>query len=357
MSISLPEALYSAPRAPAWRTILTITAAVLVVLSGWQLFGLPGTLVKKYSPPYDMPWYGWGLRGVFIKPDGNWVIHRTGYADRMSKYELTADGKLQRFEDTGGIFTEKDVSGTYHGGSKIMDSRNYVQVLFHRPYIDWLRSLREPETDDDEFYIEKADEYIGANEGYITVRTFGVIADEKHRVLAGHHFFPVFDSWGYVDPHLWLTSDRVRYLHRLYASDRDGEVRVTAEQTVALKLKEEAQRGCTVGFDPFRDQVFLVTASGQRYWFNPQSLASAGQDQLPGCWLPEHAEIGNLRPGYNFDLGVPLTHAGYERLMRVLMIVFLLSLVWRAIQWRMAWKYTLAATTAGSSSDAKSSNT
>jgi len=313
-----------------------------------------------------MPWVGTTLSTVFISQDGAWEINRNGYADRMSRYVISPTGRLTRFADTSGSYLDKDVSGVEHGGSKMMKSRNYVDVKLRpmSPYIAWRKALRATEdypdaisADGNTSFTESADRFIAGYNDYVLVCTFGVPPYELHEVLQGHHYFPVFDSWAYIDPYLWITTDRVSHLSRIYVSDREGEMRVAEDVSVPIDLGVPIERDCTVGIDPLNHQLFIVLATGDRFWFDPDTLGRLDRDMLPGCWAPEYASLGNMRPGYNFDLGWPLTQRGYERLMRVLMLVFLLSLLYLAVQWRQAWRYIAGATTVDSSLNDRSSNT
>src|SRR5688500_9871775 len=71
--------------------------ALLAVASGWLLFGLPGAPLHLLRLPEDMPGFGFGLNDIFIDEDGSWIIKRTFYADRMSRYELDPLGNLTKF--------------------------------------------------------------------------------------------------------------------------------------------------------------------------------------------------------------------------------------------------------------------
>ena len=123
MHINLPAGYLESAKGkkPAWR-LNVFFGLILALLCGWQLLGqqadLPGTLLKKYDPPADMPWQGLGLGHVFVEPDGTWTIRRKGYADRMDNYVIDPEGGLTKTEDAEVYFDGEDVSGAPHGGRR-----------------------------------------------------------------------------------------------------------------------------------------------------------------------------------------------------------------------------------------------
>jgi hypothetical protein len=362
MSLRLPRAMYQpsagAPPRAQWLTALCLAA---ILLTGWQFAELPDAPVRKYDPPVDMPWFGFGLMGVFVEADGKWVIHRTGYADRMKKYEITPDGSLLRSEETGVYDYNRDVSGG-KGRGAMMPGGSVLNVKPSRDYYGWLQHIRAGGRDAVTF----------AQPGQAPLPTFGVPRSRDTQlpyvvlrvfksdkvqlwgVLAGYHYYPVYDSVGYVAPHLWITTDRLRYLHLVYLTDAHGPVEVREERSLALDPGEPVTHDTSMGLDRHRGLVYVVLPNGERLWFKPATLEPAGRDQLPGVWAPEYASIGNYGQTYSFERGLPLTEGQYLLLMRSMVVALLASLLYLALHWRYAWKYIVEATTADSSLSGKS---
>jgi hypothetical protein len=96
-----------------------------------------------------------------------------------------------------------------------------------------------------------------------------------------------------------------------------------------------------------------VLATGDRFWFDPETLELRDRDKLPGMWQREHAQLalpGAQRgdfPQYVLS-GAPLSRPAWERLMAALVLAFLGSLLWLLVEWRTAWRYTSEQTTAAS---------
>lgn len=362
MSLRLPRALYvpgaAAPRRAQWLTTLCLLA---ILVTGWQFAGLPTAPVRKYDPPVDMPWFGFGLMGVFVEADGKWVIHRTGYADRMKRYEILPDGSLRRARETGVYDYNRDVSGG-KGRGAMMPGGSVLNVKPSRDYFSWLQHVRAggrkavtfAEPSQAPLPSFGAPRSRASRQPYVVLRVFKSDKVQLWGVLAGYHYYPVYDSVGYVAPYLWITTDRLRYLHLIYLTDEHGPVEVREERTLALNLGEQVTHDTSLGLDRHRGLVYLLLPSGKRLWFKPATLEPAGRDQLPGVWAPEFASIGNYGQAYSVDKGLPLTEGQYLLLMRGMVVALLASLLYLALHWRYAWKYIVEATIEDISSSSKS---
>ena len=363
MSIQLPERYYRPERGRAARRPHYVWLAILLtVASGWLLFSLPGTPVRRYIPPADMPWYGFGYVGVFIERNGTWVIQRSGYADRMGRYNITPAGELSRQRETG-TYSGEDASGSGARGSK-MPGGSVLNVKPSPQFYEWLRNYRfrgvqldtsgpvlsypVPSYTDDNYRVNK--------QPFTIVRVYRDDVAHEFAVLVGYHHYAVYDAACFVSPYVFMTSNQLQYIHRLYVDDTKGIV-VREELTRLLPEIIHTGHDAVIARDPKSGMMALLVTSGDRYWINPRSLEVVKHDKLPGQWNQEYAAIFNGHEPYNFDLGYPLTERGYKLLMRSTVIVFLASLLWLASLWSKAWRFTAAATIADSSSSKPSSNT
>lgn len=379
MKLRLPES-YLRPVADRHRErrFAMLLAWLGVCVAAWQLLGLPGALVKRYIPPADMPWYGFGLAGVFVEQDGRWVIHREGYADRKRKYQLSPAGALSRFTESDVYDQNRNTAGSKGRGVQLPGG-GVLNVKPSRHYYDWLQYMRSGKG---ERQAESAlrgapgtavqtgparpaqlpgygasPAEIAAGTPYVILRVYKDDKPHLYRVLSGHHYFPVYDSVCYVAPWLWLTTDRLRYIHRIYLDDSSGQVELREAGTQVLDPGARIDRDTSLGLDRRQGRLFILLSGGQRCWFDPRTLQLLSRDQLPGVWEAEYACLGDPRRDYNFERGYPITKAQYQLLMRSLVIVFLGCLLYLAVRWRHAWNFIAAATTEASSSSGRSSNT
>jgi len=396
MKVDLPVRMYNkaAPRQPLNLGPLLLLLAALAVSCIWQLAGLPGARIQKYVPAADMPWSERGLDFIYIDAEGNWILNRVGYADRMSDYEITPNGVLTRHADKNYEGNTTDISGIPHGGTPVLSWGAKVKVRPSYTYFKWTDRLkREANVTYGEpaappvpegaapakreepvqpslslarhlpWYVQIADRMMEAPGSAVPIEVYlnraETLEGRSHivPVLEGHHYFPVFDSWALVEPDLWLTTDRLRYLHRLRVTQAGEDAKVALELSVPLKLEMQAERSCVLGKDPKRQLLFILLATGDRFWFDPQTLAPAGRDKLPGDWRLEYGEVGYSGPNYKLEQGWPLSEDGYQRVQGALMVVLLASLLGLTLLGRRAWKSTSATTTADTSSNGSSSAT
>lgn len=405
MKVELPQHMYDkdAPRPPFNAVPPLLLLAVLAVFCIWQLAGLPGTLLKKFAPPADMPWSGRGFRLVYIDKDGDWVLNRVGYADRMMRYEVSPNGTLTRFADQSFEGSTTDISGIPHGGTPVLSWGAKVKVkgsaAFHlwtqrvkrAAHMDYGPPLPEPsadsaveggaasgaqaqqaETQDSTgaplepglsltrhlpWYVQLADQMMQDHASAVPIDVYlnlaATPAEREHTValLIGHHYFPVFDSWALVEPYLWLSTDRLKYLHKVHVTQAGDDAVLIPEKSVPLDLGVQVDRSTVMGVDPERKLLFILLATGDRFWFDPQTLDPAGHDKLPGDWRYEYGEIMD-GPRYSLYRGLPLSEGGYQRIMGGLMLVLLAALIGLTLLGRHIWKSTSATTTAASSSSA-----
>ncbi|GEM_PF-1859442 len=392
MDTGLPASVYKpeSSRRTA-RLARIVTATVFVLLAGWQVLNLPGSLVKRNEAPPDLTGKAYGIHDIFVEADGKWTIQREGYLDRMRTYVISPKGKLRREQEKLSKFEGVDYSGVSHGSYKVMEGGSLLDVKASKRFYDDLKALRpadaEPRTaegsqvaheigrpargegDAPRFtppgYIDDEpglDAVAARSEEQLAVKveTYYQHKQDNHlitEILPGHFYYPSLDSYAYADPYLWLTSSGQSYLHVLHVTDRDGPPEFTALAQVELSTRARLQRDCTVGFDPAREQLFIVLNNGNRLWYDPLELTQLGEDQLPGVWQPEYATLSLASRQYVHEQGWPLSEAAWRRLMGVLMVVFLASLLILANEGRRSWKFTAAATTADSSSSAEPSST
>jgi hypothetical protein len=378
MTLRLPETYYRPIRERQHkRRSFTLAAVLAVFIAGWQLFSLPGALIKRYDPPVDMPWYGFGLAGVFVEQDGRWVIHREGYADRKRKYVITPSGALEKFDDSGVYDPKLDTSGSKGRGTQLPGG-GVLNLKPSHHFYGWLRDVRAggSETEADaklsagvkpgavgagtaaplpQYGESLADAQ--ASTPYVILRVYINSKPTEYRVLAGYHYFPVYDSVCYSAPWLWLTTDKVRFIHKIYLDDSAGTAKIREELSLPFDPGAKIDHDTSMGLDKRVGRLYVLTSSGRRFWFDPLTLQQQQPDKLPGVWLAEYACLGDPRPDYSFDRGYPLTQGQYQFLLRSLVIIFLGSLLYLAVQWRHAWRFIAAATTGALSSSSSSSPT
>jgi len=394
MNIELPpQAVRPQARAGQPRPARIVLAVLVALLTGWHALLLPGGLIQRNTAPPDMTGKIYGLRDLWVEADGTWTILREGYLDRMRTYRIPPSGVLWRDQEKIEYFSGVDVSGIAHGSNKLMANGSLLDVKASKRYWELLRRLRpggsplpdrtaadandaddapvEPVSENhtlpsytdpvstDAKVAEDAQAQMGAidEEAAVVVKTRSGLFEQSTQVLEGHNYYPSMDSYAFVDPGLWLTTDGQRYLHRVYASDASGQVEITALHSVELNPDKRIAKDCVIGLDPSQGALFILRANGERSWFDAETLAPLRDDKLPGVWEQEYATFGPGTFEYTHDQGTPLSRSDFMLMMRVLMIVFLASLLVLAYEGRRAWKYTSAATTAATSSSSKSSST
>jgi hypothetical protein len=378
MSMELPQSFYvPAERERQRGTWIVWVAIVAALISGWHVFALPGSLVHLYRMPEDMPSFGFGLAGVTIRPEGEWVIRRLHYADRMGRYTILPDGELVRQKDHGAEL-ERDRSGSFLSSRVYMTNGHTLKISASSSTTRIIRNQREQalaskgvELPAAGFTAKRAE--IGAvlEPPSVFITVFSAQQAQRFSVLKGRHYYEMIDAACFRSPYIWITTGKLDQLHRISASDtgtddpatpdRDESIEVVELNSVELDIPAQSN-DTSLGKDPHSGRLYIVTASGDRYWFDPETLEQTGRDRLPGHWEPEYAVLAATRsrsdyPAYGDDVGVPLTRAGYERLMRGLMLVFLASLTVLAVRWRKPWKYISEATTAASPSSSRSTTT
>jgi hypothetical protein len=351
-------------------------------------------LIKRNAAPADMPWFGSGLNSVFVLADGTWVITRSAYLDRRQRYEISPDGALRTFSDRSAfkIGVAEDASGGFSAGARTTQAGSSIGVKPSAEYYAWQSNLEshggfaflnplpanepappysvtaaevqlklhageEPRTTgDEEVYYH--DQTLPPAETGVSIRLNQRDRLVQFDLLPRHWFYEVADDIAFIDPHLYITTDRQRMLHKLRIDDdRAGLPMLHVECSVATGAPVSFSPRCQVGLDPRQHKLFLLRPDGSRFWFDPDTLAPLGGDQLPGVWEPEYAQF-SLRPGpFSPYFGEPLSQRGYERLMQAAMLVFLASLLGLSLLWRPQWKSTSAVTTADSSSSEDSDDT
>lgn len=398
MSVEFRREMLEPPTRPPITTAgVMLLAGLLTLLCAWQLFGLPGAVLKKLRIPEDMPTFGFGLAGVNIKPDGTWVIRREAYADRMGRYEISPDGLLTKQRQTG-LSEEPNVIGTLGRMPVKMEGRAYLQVRPSQAYFDGQQELRRK-------FEKKSGRSIGGKEPldrlehsqlgeppppaklvgqaaktplYVLLNisqvnssvpenrlpeTVSSVGDYEYHVLDGHQFYRSIDSAAYRAPDLWLTTDRGKLLHRLKVSETEGGILVGVLKTVETGFTPLPENSIRLGREPSSGRLFIVRPSGERDWYDPESLALLAEEKLPGDWEREFGaitlapETGRDYLNYSTYGGWALTEAAYKRIQRGLLLVMLGGLLVLVCLWRTPWRFISAATTAASSSKNEPSST
>jgi len=392
MKVDLPQQMYgkrteSRNSAP----LLFVLALLVAVTMGWQVFNLPGAWLKRNTAPPDFSGMNFGIRQVWIEAGGTWTIAREGYLDRMRTYTISSSGVLAREVEKIHAIEGNDVSGVAHGSAKLMAGGTSLDVEASPKYWEMLKRLRPPEAtgvrpvakDAGEEQPESSREFPSYHEPgdveadakqeqepadpRVMLRIISTrnadgtatseVTRERYPVLVGHDYYPSRDSFAYLDPDLWVTTGAQHFLHRLRVTDAGGELVIEEVCTVPLEIAALSNRDCIVGRDPLSDRLFIVLASGDRFWYDAQSLQLLDQDVLPGEWRMEYAALAFNSMEHSPDLGWPLSKAAYDRLAALQMVLLLVSLLVLATAGRKAWKFTSAATIADSSSNSKSAPT
>jgi hypothetical protein len=374
MNLSLPREVYERPaRQRRDTSVWRVVAALCCLLSGWQFFGLPGSPIRVIKVPEDLPWFGFGMQGVFIEPSGDLIIHREGYADRMKKYIYKANGALQKHRGSS-VYQGEDVSGSYRGVGVLMSKSSALRLRSGPGYHKWQEALRNdvlkkakgktaPSDDalpDDpavpaspRFFPDQEPDGKDYGPMNVTVKITNSQGLHDFPILTSYNYFSVFDSACVADPDLWLTSGHLKHLHHVYASDAGARVDVHELLTKDLAIPDPPDFDSALLLDPLSGRLELLLSDGRRYWFDPQSLDPLGEDKLEGYWEREYASAGNVLGRFGLRTGFGFSKSGHDRVMRALMIVFLASLLGLAWMWRTPWKYTSATTTADTSSNSK----
>lgn len=381
-----------AQRAANARRALVAVALLLAVLTGWHVFNLPGSAIKRNSSPPDFSGMNYGLRQIWIVADGTWTLWREGYLDRMQMYYLDPQGRLTAERDKQIAFEGNDVSGVAHGSPKLMAGGYGLKLRGSPSFFEMIRKLRPPEvpgsiSDVTTEIQQRAEDaasgklpftpQAGADDGkaappedapreyYDPARDWGApagaqlreedgiivqVSDRLLQVLPGHVYYPSRDSYAFLDTHLWIVSDQQHWLHRVEASEQDGKVVLTPVAAQKLDIAGRTKRDCIVGRDPISGELFIALADGELLHFDAMTLKPLDTTQLPGEWRQEYAALSLAALPYSPELGWPLSKVAYRRLMALLMVVFIASLLVLVTEWRKAWKFTSAATTADTSS-------
>jgi len=367
----LPQSFYK-ERVPEAKRLRSgaFVAALLALLSGWVCLGLPGAPLHLLRLPEDVPDFGVGIANLNVSPDGHWLIQRQHYADRMNRYEVDPDGTLHKYRgalrDTGKL--EMQGLNPYETAEDIiMPGGHTIKVRPSRQYYedrrDWRaghlekqrkapqQPIEPPSVDRQAIMAEQA--ATGFKEPYVVVMTY--LSDVEARfILAGHTYYEVLDDAYFHHPNLWITTDQLGWLHRCLATDVGGKVRIEVQKSIKLDLPVHPQFDSKLGIDHSKGLLYLLLPTGDRYWFDPQSLERKGHDKLPGEWEREYAIVGFVPatkdyPGYPEGSGWGLTEHGYNNVMLGLRLTFIASLVWLALELLLTWKSTSARTTAATS--------
>jgi hypothetical protein len=385
------------------RAVLLGSVTLLAVLSGWHVFYLPGNALKRNVSPPDFAGMNYGLRQIWIEADGRWTLWREGYLDRMQMYFIDPAGRLTTQRDKILSYEGVDVSGVAHGSPKIMASGHGIKIRGSPSYFEWIRRLRPadapgsiseiswemqrnqhetgggpdqlkagaesdaaasagkvlPGVPSPEYYEPRKDDWAAPAEGGLREEDGIIVQVSDHllQVLPGHVYYPSRDSYAYLDPQLWIVSDQQHWLHRIETSVVDGAVVLTPRESRELAISGRTNRDCVLGRNPITGELFIALADGSLLYYDAQTLEPLHEEQLPGEWRQEYAALSLAALPHSPDLGWPLSRAAYQRLMALLMVVFIGSLLVLVTAGRKAWKYTSAATTADTSSSSSSSST
>jgi hypothetical protein len=272
----------------------------------------------------------------------------------MCRYTLSPSGELSRQREMG-TYSGDDQSGSGARGSKLPGG-SILNVKPSPQFYEWLRNYRFrgvqadtsgpvlsyplPSYSEDNFRINA--------QPFTIVRIYRNDIPYEFPVLVGYHHYAVYDCACFVSPYLFLTTNQLEYIHRLYIDDTKGIV-VQEQLSRPLGVSNRTGHDAVMAREPKSGLMALLVTSGDRIWIDPRSLKIVRRDKLPGNWEPEYAAIFNGHGAYSFELGYPLTERGYKLLMRSTVIIFLAGLLWLASLWSKAWKFTAAATTGDTS--------
>jgi hypothetical protein len=370
-----------APGGPEWRLAHALALLFVALCCALVLLAPPESgILKRNLPTPDMPWEGFGIAEVYITPAGNWLISRREYVDRVPRYQINPNSTYVPLRESITPYRDADVSGSFSSNRQVTPAGSTLRITSRRGtgYRLWMQLMRDdprladylnplPGGQPAEAAAEvpfvgplrlKQRELLDAMPSGITV-----IFNQHEQivpvtVLPGHWLYEVYDSACYVDPYVYVTTDRQRVLHKLRLTDHGDTTAVSVERSVELAAHGAAPASsrCRLVHDPRRG-ICILRTDGSVEVYDPQTLEHSASEQLPGVWEIEYAAY-DLRPGtYNPQLGTPLTRRQYERAMQGLMLGFLASLLGLALLWRPQWKSTSAATTADSSSSGGSAST
>lgn len=323
-------------------TILRVGALLVAVFCGWQLVGLPGALIRKYVPPFDMPWYGFGVKQVAIDEEGNWHVARDGYADRASYYIIRPGKQPEKFDVVPPQLYKLDRSGSISVQS-VEFAAGELAVKSSGQYWAWrsrLKNLAHTRRERDTAYESTgARDFVGPSlpQEPNVVLNYSNPGQHIFRVLEGYQHYPVFDGAAALAPNVWLTTDRGRNIHRLVFHGLENNVPFQAVVTKPTILKANLAHSALLGVLADQDLLFMVLPSGRTDYYNAHSLEFIRSEQLPGDWRREYGELMHPSGTYSFYQGLPLAQSGYNRIMRTLMLLFLLSLITLALSWSTAW--------------------
>ena len=341
------------PRRP-WRLPWQFASVLgaITLLCGWQVLGLPGHLVRRHNPPPDQPWFPYGLRTAYLSADDELVLKRKGYLDRIGTYSFSGNGRLRRLKDDDVVRLEQDdVAGIFRGNRKRTRSNMAIDVNTSSQYFQWIAAVKDNAGDPHrlaEVLAGDGSEFVSGPlsrpEPYVEVNLY---PDDRlvFELLEGHQYYPIFDSVAFREPHLWLTTDRATWLHQIWIRE-EPEIAVSVLNSAPIAGGSPQAHNTILGFEPQRNELFLLDSRGERRWFDPDSLELLQVEQLPGEWRFEYGALATHGEDFSFHYGLPLSEAGYARTMRVLMVVFLAGLLWLMLIWSRRWMSILERTTA-----------
>jgi hypothetical protein len=342
-------------------------AVLLTIASGWTLFGLPGSPVHLLRLPEDMPSFGMGIADMYVDTDGTWIIKREHYADRMHRYELHPDGRFEKFRGAlRGDRNPEMEGGSIKKDNLMMAEGHIPKVKPSRQYHQKLLEIRRAKVKDapvnkdtapvtrEQLAIDAEARRTNLKEPYVIVMVYSMDDVSARFILPDHTFYEVLDSVHFRHPDLWLTTDSLKYLHRVKATDAGGKVVIEPLKSVKLGPALKTEFDSKMGLDPTRKLLYILLPNGEVYWYEPQSLKFVEKQQLPGQWEREYAQLGFTPtskdwPYYPEGSGMALTEHGYRRLMRLLAVVFIAGLIWLGLELTRAWRSTSGQTTAATS--------
>jgi len=340
-------------------------AAVIAVVSGWTLFGLPGTPIHLLRLPEDLPSFGFGLGDIYTEPDGTLTIQREHYADRMGRYEYSVDGTLHKFKGALRVAENEKMSNAHadladlqmvNGHTlKVRPSRSYYleRAKYRSDRAKVPQHDEHPPQTMEEIAIEQTALQTKLPDPYVILLVYGLYDTHAYFVLRGHMFYEVLDDSLFHDPDVWVTTDRVHYLSHLHASDTGDKVVVKELKTAPVDLGVKVEYDTALRMDRNKHELYLILATGDRFWFDPVTLKQLRHDKLAGSWEREYASVfaaaSKEYPYYAEGTGLALTERGYQRLMRGLAVTFIASLIWLGLELIRAWRSTSGRTTAATS--------
>jgi hypothetical protein len=323
------------------RRILGIGALLIAVFCGWQLIGLPGAMIRKYVPPFDMPWYGFGVKQVAVDSKGTWHIARDGYADRATYYTIAPGAQPEKSTTVPTQLYKLDTSGNLSQQS-VDFADGELAVKASRQYWVWrwrLKNMVHNKNERDTAYAADGSEDLVGPFEPMEPNVALILSDpgqRTYRVLAGYQHYRVFDGAAAKTPNVWLTTERGRNIHRLVYREFDDRSRFDEVVSKPTKLEAPLEHSTSLGVLEEQGLVFMLLPSGRVDFYDAMSLDFVRSEKLAGDWRREYGELWHSSGDYSFYQGLPLAQQGYDRIMRSLMLLFLLSLITLALTWSTA---------------------